>query len=842
MRLPYPPGRPTVKNCSRPLFLAPLTALALLLAVPPTPSRPAKAATPGVYSYLPTANVRDGRMLCRAGTPLQTLACGPMEVRIAVPSTLASFDLGIFDGESGKDAAGRLVDPGGTWDTGTQELEYSLYADRLGDGTGETLVGHWTGNGVNPTQGPRWTASRSTMPDNDWWTVNVRVSQEARAPSRHYFYRFVIRLPVQDASVVSAFKLRSTARLSLHPGTFGFMGVLNQYTDAYMLFPTWAGDYPPADPFFFVNAPTTYDGNWKFSLEIPRSTHEVQVWDGDLDVGTREQVSEPALIRIPASTDTDDPDSPPELPAWSEQLVDRPEAAQGTGDPEDDSSLDMLRRSPPVRYSLTDAHGHIYENDNPSGNLEWERFRVTTEPVSRDAADYSASVAADGISFVRDEWLPPGVWELALKGQDLGNLSFVHSDHRCLGVDAADTPITPLRPFVVGDLVWRDDNRDGSRSGGESGIGGVVVNLRDEHGARLATTTTASDGTYRFEVEAGAYNVEIAQSNFGPGRALMEQRSTTGGNSRAALVLASNVETADFGFHAKGKLSGPGGLAGCVWWDEDGNALQDAGEPGFLAVTVVVRGATNADGPTDVVRTTATDEEGVFRFTDLPNGRFIIQVDSSTLPPGMQATYDPDGIRTRNFATLQYPAGTEISGFSFGYTSEKKAAPYVTYTQGGWGSKPSGQNPGALLSASFGKIYPGSSVTIGSRYTLRFTAASAIEAFLPQGGAPEALKASAVNPTARLSALAGQVLALRINVDFSAAGMTRSGLSALVVDEGPLQGYTVGETLALASQVLGGTANVLPPGLTVADLNAVVTAINENFDAGLVNRGYLRER
>lgn len=823
----------------RPLLLVPLATLGLILTDLPADRLVADAAAPAVYSYLPTSNVRDGRMLCRAGTPLQTLASGPMEVRIAVPSTMSSFELGIFDGDTGKNASGQLVDPGGAWDSGTQQLEYDLYLDRFGDGTGQTLVGHWTGNGVNATQGPRWTASRSIMPDNDWWTVNVRVSSQARAPSGHYFYRLVVHLPVPGASVESAFKLRSTAQLSLHPGTFGFMGVLNQYTDAYLLFPTWAGDYPPADPFFFVNAPTTYDGSWRFPLEVTRSTSDLRVWDGDLDVGTFDQLSEPAGIRIPASADTDDADTPPGIPDWSEHLVERSEAAQGTGNPEDDRFLDLLRRSPDIRYSLTDPQGRLYRNDNPSGDLEWEQFRVTSEPVNSDAADYSPLVAADGVSLVREARLPAGIWDLNVAGQDLGNLSFLHTDYRCLGVDATGAPITPLCPFTLGDLVWIDSDRNGFPGKGEHGIGDVVVNLRDEDGVLLGTTVTASDGSYHFEVEAGSYFVEMAQSNFGPGRSLAGLQSTTGGISRAVTVLTSNVDTADFGFHAKGDHPGPGQLAGCVWWDEDGDALQDLDEPGFQEVTVVAHGDTNADGVPDLVRSTVTDSEGVYRFPGLPSGRFTIVIAASTLPPGLQATYDPDGLWTRNFATLSLTAEAEISGFTFGYTFPKKTGPYITYTQGGWGAKPQGENAAALLSANFATVYSGGSVTIGGRYTLRFTAASAIEAFLPQGGTPEPLQASAVNPTTRLSVLAGQVLALRLNVDFAKAGVTRTGLSALIVASGPLQGYTVGEVLTLANQVLGGTLSALPPGLTVAELNDVVTAINENFDGGTVNYGYL---
>lgn len=87
---------------------------------------------------------------------------------------------------------------------------------------------------------------------------------------------------------------------------------------------------------------------------------------------------------------------------------------------------------------------------------------------------------------------------------------------------------------------------------------------------------------------------------------------------------------------------------------------------------------------------------------------------------------------------------------------------------------------------------------------------------------------------------AGQVLALRLSVDFSNAGITRTGLADLKVVSGKLKGSTVAQVLALANTVLGGTTSALPAGVSVSDLNAVVDAINNNFDNGTTNNHYLQ--
>jgi hypothetical protein len=163
----------------------------------------------------------------------------------------------------------------------------------------------------------------------------------------------------------------------------------------------------------------------------------------------------------------------------------------------------------------------------------------------------------------------------------------------------------------------------------------------------------------------------------------------------------------------------------------------------------------------------------------------------------------------------------------------------TTYTQGGGGSKPAGGNPGALLAANFSKVYGPAGVTIGGGFTLTFTSQPAVQNFLPQGGTPGVLTASATNPTSSSAKVfAGQVLALQLSVDFSKAGITGSGLGGLHLTAGPLAGQTVAQVLSEANTALGGGA--LPAGITkISDLNDVVDKINNSFDDGVAN-GYVK--
>ncbi|MBI3637629.1 MAG: hypothetical protein HY216_15665 [Candidatus Rokubacteria bacterium] len=165
---------------------------------------------------------------------------------------------------------------------------------------------------------------------------------------------------------------------------------------------------------------------------------------------------------------------------------------------------------------------------------------------------------------------------------------------------------------------------------------------------------------------------------------------------------------------------------------------------------------------------------------------------------------------------------------------------FTTFTQGGWGAKPNGGNPAARLAASFAAVYGTTGVEIGiagsTGFSMKFTAAAAIEAYLPAGGPAAMLTKDLVNPTESASGvLGGQVLALKLNVDFSAAGLTLStggSLGALVVcgTGTPLDGTTVAAVLGAANTALGGGA--LPAGMTYSTLNDLVTEINESWDNG----------
>ncbi len=89
--------------------------------------------------------------------------------------------------------------------------------------------------------------------------------------------------------------------------------------------------------------------------------------------------------------------------------------------------------------------------------------------------------------------------------------------------------LTPFSTLTLGNLVYRDNNRNGVFDGGDVGIDGVTLRVYLDNGdgvltvadgAFIGNATTAGGGLYSFAVCPGNYIVEVAPSNFTIGGAL----------------------------------------------------------------------------------------------------------------------------------------------------------------------------------------------------------------------------------------------------------------------------------------------------------------------------------
>ncbi|THU39386.1 hypothetical protein FAM09_12830 [Niastella caeni] len=166
---------------------------------------------------------------------------------------------------------------------------------------------------------------------------------------------------------------------------------------------------------------------------------------------------------------------------------------------------------------------------------------------------------------------------------------------------------------------------------------------------------------------------------------------------------------------------------------------------------------------------------------------------------------------------------------------------FRTQTQGGWGSEPSGNNPGTYLHANFQAAF-GEYLTVGcypDNFYVKLTSAQAVTNLLPVGGKASALTASYTNPASLKNVLAGQLVALKLSVTFDAAnanfGESAVSLGSMIIGSGTFAGYTVADFLVIGEQVLGGCSTQYTP----QQINETASSINENFVDGTTNKGFL---
>lgn len=170
---------------------------------------------------------------------------------------------------------------------------------------------------------------------------------------------------------------------------------------------------------------------------------------------------------------------------------------------------------------------------------------------------------------------------------------------------------------------------------------------------------------------------------------------------------------------------------------------------------------------------------------------------------------------------------------------ETASCEFRTQTQGGFGADPHGNNSGVYVHANFAAAFP-NGLVVGCTYTLTLDSAQDVTDFLPSGSTPSAMTASLVNPGGSYTnVLAGQVVTLALNIGFdnydAGFGTSTAHLADLVIASGDFAGMTVQQLFDAANEFLGGCASPY----SASDLNDAVTAINENFDDGTQNKGYL---
>jgi hypothetical protein len=176
-------------------------------------------------------------------------------------------------------------------------------------------------------------------------------------------------------------------------------------------------------------------------------------------------------------------------------------------------------------------------------------------------------------------------------------------------------------PGSLGDFVWHDLDKDGIQDSQEPPIQGVTVTVTSTYGISVPVVT-GPDGTWKVEnLPPAIYCAEFAVPS--GWTSTIDQagtdRSKDSNAVRTCLVINSDKNvTVDHG------LISQASIGDYVWYDQDRDGIQDAGEPGVPGVVMTLKTCAGT-----LLTEVTTDPNGYYIFDNLaPGERYMVSIDT----------------------------------------------------------------------------------------------------------------------------------------------------------------------------------------------------------------------
>jgi SdrD B-like domain/Secretion system C-terminal sorting domain len=351
----------------------------------------------------------------------------------------------------------------------------------------------------------------------------------------------------------------------------------------------------------------------------------------------------------------------------------------------------------PLGTTNTNTSGEWYFNTSnvPDGDPTIAGNQAGPQPnfsynIRIGSADWTSGAGTGdlaGFQLTKTDKIGNGAVDLSDNDAALNssNTPMISITTGAMGVNNHDLDFGFKTLASLGDKVWRDDDRDGVQDPGEPGVAGITVTLFNSGGVAIATTATDAYGNYLFDNLTPAdytvgftppanYIFTTSSGTAEADAANSDVNVTTGRTTTVTLSAGENQRNIDAGLIFTQPATNS--IGDRVWFDTDGDGVQDANEAGVSGVSVTLYAA---DGVT-VIATTVTDAFGNYIFTGLPaSTNYIVGV---TPPAGMNLTStggttptnntDSDfSITTFKTATVNTgAAGTQITGVDAGLINQ----------------------------------------------------------------------------------------------------------------------------------------------------------------------------
>jgi len=176
-------------------------------------------------------------------------------------------------------------------------------------------------------------------------------------------------------------------------------------------------------------------------------------------------------------------------------------------------------------------------------------------------------------------------------------------------------------------IVFKDTNGNGQQDGFEPGVPNVGVNITDSSG-NSQTITTNGNGEYEASVLVGVTAINVDESTLLQGLVL-----TAGSNPATVDILPGGKVGNNVGYYHAEET---GEICVIFFENTNGDRYQNPDEPGIPGVNVEI---TYSNPSITITKTTNANGK---ICTKVPRGGTTIDIDDTTLPPGLVLTAGSD--------------------------------------------------------------------------------------------------------------------------------------------------------------------------------------------------------